>query len=547
MKRSVPQVKEQIAGCSKLLKDTSQIFTSSNNYSVNSSMNFLDPTCTTLKSPRSKNFPTELLLESIEKDLKELDDSFAFQWDDELSMIYAAKCLKQATQKILQEKKDSHSLSKTQDNYDSKYLLLKKLETQLKIKEKNLHDSEKNLEQENVRLEQLSQKLFEENLKIKAEKTIIEESYAKINEENLKVGMQMKKLDEKYAEIIGALQNYDIKELAQTAINSSIYNKEGHQEFDISLKLELEKKARRLEEFEQELKERENRIKNTEYSQGELAEALQKTKKELKKLAKKQEDQIRNEALALSQKKLSMEAKERELDFKVSELNRELINIENMKNDLRDCKDKIINEQQDFKENYSVKIGELIKAHEMLGEKLKSIAEKEEKLDSSLNDAQKKHHELEEKDKILQKIEKPKEKFEKLRMEWEDMQSDYYERSLALEITEKSLKDKETVFLLSHSNDNEGLAAFHKEINLKIDFLHKEEQEMLRIQKFSAQLKEDNEITSSLLHKMHEDLIKQQDEFFEEQENLKKRKETLQILIKSLDPEGSLASSSSKV
>lgn len=547
MKSSVPETKEKISGCNKILKDTSHIFTLSNNCSVNSSMNFLDPTCTTLKSPRSKNFQTEMLLESVEKDLKELDDSFAFQWDDELSMIYAAKCLKQAAQKILQEKIFFHSTIKTQENYESKFLQLKKLQTQLKTKEKNLQDSEKNLEQENIRLEQLSKKLFEENLKIKAEKTIIEESYVKINEENLKVGMQMKRLDEKYAEIIEALQNYDSKELARTTINSSNYEKEGNQMFSTSLKLELEKKSRSLEEFEQELKERERHIKNTECSQRELAETLKKTKKELKKLAKKQEDQLRNETLALSQKKSSMEGKELELDFKVSELNKELINIENLKNDLRDCKEKVIYEQEIFKENYSVRISELIKAHEMLGERLKSIAEKEEKLNLSLNDVQKRNQELEKKDRILQKIEKPKEKFEKLRMEWEDMQSDYYERSQALEVAEKSLKDKEIAFLLLQSNDNEGLAAFHKEINLKIDFLHKEEQEMLRIQYFSAQLKEENELTSSLLHKMHEDLIKQQEEFFEEQENLKKRKETLQILIKSLDPEGSLASSPSKV
>ena len=143
----------------------------------------------------------ELIIE-LEQDVKKLDNEFSFSWDQELSLIRASKCIKQAVEKILQEKNIIKGQSDIQKSPESSISLFEN-------SSKDLEDREKALKNERIRLDSYRKDLSDERDRINQEKIHIEESFERITEEKNNLNLQMKKLDEKYSEIKQALLEFE--------------------------------------------------------------------------------------------------------------------------------------------------------------------------------------------------------------------------------------------------------------------------------------------------------------------------------------------------
>ena len=152
------------------------------------------------KSAISQSLQIDFCLEQIEKDIKALDQSFGFQWDEELSLIFAVKCIKQATQKLKLLKESI--LDQSQEKPALLFLKLKKLEINLSLREKMITESEQSQNEEKKRLEYERKQIEDQKTRIKEEKKMIEDSWGRIQEENGKVAINMKKLDKKYEMIM---------------------------------------------------------------------------------------------------------------------------------------------------------------------------------------------------------------------------------------------------------------------------------------------------------------------------------------------------------
>ena len=161
-------------------KNSSSFLTNHPSKAPSESLNFFSPKTGSptkiLEStqPLSKSFEkfskynSDFLVEEVEEDIKKLDSSFAFQWDHELSFLYAVKCIKQATEKLLIEK---HSATENfRKDFEKQTIELKKYENNLKIREKALEDFETSLKIEKNNIDCLYNKLNTETQKINQEK-----------------------------------------------------------------------------------------------------------------------------------------------------------------------------------------------------------------------------------------------------------------------------------------------------------------------------------------------------------------------------------------
>ena len=413
------------------------------------------------KSSKEKKFNTDLLVKQVEEDMKTIDSSFEFGWDDELSFIYAAKCIKQATQRLIIEKESLKVY--TSGNYEMKMLELRRLEKSLYDREKRIQSAENSINFEKIRVDNFNRKLKLEDLKNKQEKSIIEEKYKQLNEENLKIIEQMKKNDEKYQEF---MKNITTHGEISTAPNTKVFHEKEKQieerekllddkEKEINMKIilfeekensfnrEYENKSKDLQQIEQKLNEKEILLASQYEENIILHEKLKKLNQEYFSNSTHSTNTLESKIFEVKNEENLLIDQKIEAEEAMSQVEKELSYIESIKQALFDQQDEIAKEQLEFKNQYSIKIEELIKSHEIVQNKLKNIGEKEILIKEIMESVNEKEQEVENSWNLLKNTENIKEDYEKLLMAWEDIQIKFLIREKTLEAREMILKLKE--------------------------------------------------------------------------------------------------------
>lgn len=478
----------------------------------------------------ASQFKPDFYLEQIEKDIKSLDQSFNFMWDDELTLVFAAKCIKQATHKLKELKDQISSFSVKDKNGNKLFLMLKNLEKSLISREKIVKDSEDSIKLQQQKISEKFNQLEIENQKIKREKELIEENWVKINEENARVAEQMWKLDNKYSLIMETIGKFNDK-------NSK------NEEKSIQKNLDKDEYKENGDERKSIIIEKEEIQKEKEKIKAEKSEVI-KMKQELEietdKYQKERKDflKIRAQFEELSQRTLNIHnsLETQQLKLKETEnLYAQLDEITELKKSLLDSQEQLSNEKQIFQQEYSNKLEEVINSHKSLKLKFEELLTKEKILENFSLYLDKERKEFGDQIKMAKDAEIVRESFEQLKMKWEDLQSEYSERSKMLEIREFLVGIQEKSLLCIENEDKMSLIEIYSNVKDRLQAILDEESQVLKIQRHAVKVKKENEITGELLQTIHEELIGQQNYLESEYGKLKQERSDLERIYLKLE------------
>lgn len=475
------------------------------------------------KSAISQSLQIDFCLEQIEKDIKALDQSFGFQWDEELSLIFAVKCIKQATQKLKLLKESI--LDQSQEKPALLFLKLKKLEINLSLREKMITESEQSQNEEKKRLENERKQIEDQKTRIKEEKKMIEDSWGRIQEENGKVAINMKKLDKKYEMIMETLNTINSKSLENLEQASNDEAIEAHNSPD-----NHKSQNQDLKRLQEQLA-----YERTEVHQMKLDLQQERSQYEAER---KEFIRMRKEFQEISEKSFNVQKEllQSPKASKTSEiLEAQLIEITNLKKNLIHAQEQCFNEHQSLKQEYSKKLEDLLNSHKTLKCKFEELAAKEKALESFSSDLENEKLSFQSLISISKSSEKMRESYETLQSSWEDLQSEYCERSKMLEVKENLIKTQEKSLNCVLEANREDLMEIYSDIKVRLQEILEEESQVLKIQRHAVKVKKENEITAELLKTIHEELIQHQSYLEAEHEKLKDERKQVEIIFFKLE------------
>lgn len=474
-------------------------------------------------------FRPDFYLEQIEKDLKSLDKSFTFQWDDELTLVFVSKCIKQATDKLRELKEQVCSFSVKDRNENKLYLKLKTLEKCLSAREKIVKDSEDSIKVQKLKIEEKFQHIDKEDLRIKREKELIEENWVKINEENSRITEQMQKLDSKYELIMQTIGSYN--EMSRKNPSQSSPKKEQTEHTDLS-----EEKKKIIQEQE-EINREKAKIK---IDKSEILKMKEELESETEKYNNERKEflKIRTQFKEISQKTLNMhkslESQQSKLD-EAESIQVQLEEISKLKKSLIESQEQLKNEKQAFQNEYSKKLEEVINAHKNLKKKFDELLAKEKILENFSLHLDKERKELDGLIRLGKDAEESKQLFEGLKMKWEDLQSEYSERVKMLEIREFLVGLQEKSLFCIENEDKLALVEIYSNVKERLQTILDEEAQVLKIHRHAVKVKKENEVTGELLQTIHDELIQQQNYLEAEYEKLKEERSNLERIYLKLE------------
>jgi len=261
---------------------------------------------------------------------------------------------------------------------------------------------------------------------------------------------------------------------------------------------------------------------------------------ETEKYQKERKDflKIRAQFEELSQRTLSIHnsLETQQLKLKETEnLYTQLDEITQLKKSLIESQEQLSHEKQVFQQEYSKKLEEVINSHKSLKIKFEELLAKEKILENFSLYLDKERKEFGDIIKMAKDAEIVRISLEQLKMKWEDLQSEYSERSKMLEIREFLVGMQEKSLLCIENEDKMSLIEIYSNVKDRLQSILDEESQVLKIQRHAVKVKKENEITGELLQTIHEELIGQQNYLESEYGKLKQERIDLERIYLKLE------------
>lgn len=378
----------------------------------------------------SNKYRSQEIRDQLENEIKRLDKNFAFTYNEEISLMQSAKYIKQAVDKIvneraslsshanrLQQSKASHyscescrngpsaieelkiSLESQNKQFAAEMEKIKKTQCQLKRyesilrqKEKNLKDQEGHVNHEKSLIDKERDQFIIERenlLKERAENAKIVET---INEEKLKLAKQMQTLDHKFIEIKAALSEMQ-KEPVQ---DNSAKEYEEFEQQKLEFLMECEEKADLITRAEESLNEKEKVLEEQQEELNHFSTSLNILKSEMEKQQEAQSQHLEKQSKNLQIEAKSLESKRKDIESTFKKLNDEIERVEIMKKALEDQRNLTDTEGDKMQELYVAKLNEAIIMNEEAQENMKLLTEKEVYIEEIISKIKEEEKELEE-------------------------------------------------------------------------------------------------------------------------------------------------------
>ena len=269
---------------------------------------------------------------------------------------------------------------------------MKQYDSLLNIKENRLKEQEIILKAEKESF-LIEKKGFEEYKTSETQR--LEQKSIEIDAEAEILNKRLQEISSKYLEVKGLIKEYESnKEKLINDIKSEVNKK--FQSKESGLKKAEEELEGKTEEFyrvsknkEQELKDYEASIKETESTQIAKEKILQLRFEELKNFqnsietAKAEiEQELKNREDFVAQKEEDLESEKKYLKEQLDCLDQEISKVDEMKNELEILKINLEAEQERLKTSYSEKLDEISRYKVSLNQKSDVFAEKEQKIES---------------------------------------------------------------------------------------------------------------------------------------------------------------------
>lgn len=483
----------------------------------------------------------EELLIGLEKDVKRLDENFEFISDQELSLIRASKFIKQAVDKIVGEREKTMQVSDS--SLEARENLVKNRENAVKELEKALVSKETELANERFRLDCYRKDLAEEKARVHQEKEQIEEGFNAVIQEKHNLSVQMKKLDDKYLEIKQALSSFDEEKgknnLMETGISHEKDLTERYKELERQTKefeLGKEMQMKNYLKIEENLKERDRNLEQKKESLQVLAVSLQTLKSELNKHHENVSLQMDSQFDEIKAQEDELKLKKNELDTTLLKLNKELAHVEALKNSLERAKKGSAGEESENKKDFSKNYSEEIQL------KMEMLLEKEAIIDEMTENLTAQEKDLEDRWKYLNSMENLKEELERVQMLYQDMESDYENREILLQMRAQNLEIREKKALAIEIGDLPSLQSLNLEISEKLEKLQEEDEKITKAQEFVITEKEELDKSALMLQKIFSELSTQRKKFLEDQLKLELEKDKFIEVVSKLEEESKVIS-----
>lgn len=444
-------------------------------------------------------------LQELQATIQAFDNSFQFTWDAELTFMFASKYLKQAADKINEEKANlfrlqSQNIPALPDNN------LKARVQQLEERENKVKSQENLINTEKIKLNLLQQEIEQEKYENTEEKKAIAANYQKLIEEKEKIQLQMQKLDEKYAEIKNLLSEIDNKSVPDTSLCSEKDLAMRYQDLDHQ-KSEFEKeKKSQLNNFlqiEAGLNERDENLEQKKHHLQLLAESLHKLKLELTSHHAKVSEEMSSQFILLQEQEKELDAKKQEMEATIEKLSEELKMVEKLKNSL---KNQIPAESE-------------ILVDLNLQQKAEELQEREQRLKKTEQELQEKESKLQERAKFFDTTENLKNEMNKVQKLYQQMEEEYQTKEIALQVKIKEIEYREKAVLGMENSDVKVLNDLNEEIKNNLLKMNEDEQKLIKAQQFIINEKEELENSTKVLQGIFKELEVQRKKLIEDQMN----------------------------
>lgn len=413
-------------------------------------------------------------------------------------------------------------LQKEKENHDTREKHMRQLDSLLQIKDKRLKEEEKSLKSEknqtNRELEELK-RLYKE---LHHEKIQLENDNKSFSKENSSLISNLKKAETKSAEIQKILKKFEddkktIEENIKASILKNLETRENNlkkKETEISLAYQkinyenelLEEKSMKIAYFEQNLIIQEQSIKLKYEELSNFSLELEKSEAKLIEDQNNFKEEVSNQLSYLRSRETQQTAQEKALKSKLSMLDSELENIETLKSKLQEQKSFLSKEIEMYK-NLQL---------EILNEHSINIESDSEKNIIS-----------EEKEKYIEEmIERLSEEENKFSERWESMKK--LEESLRNELDFYKKKCEQLEHQLLSKEPNNIPSDYHA----KILSLQTKEEELLAFENNLNKERLEIDSTVELVKSLNNDLQAQKKIQDEEYKKIEKEKEKILELLK---------------
>jgi hypothetical protein len=213
----------------------------------------------------------------------------------------------------------------------------------------------------------------------------------------------------------------------------------------------------------------------------------------------------------------------------------QLTEINELKTSLITTQEKCLAEHHLLKQEYSKKLEDLLESHKTLKNKFEELDSKEKVLESFTKDLEKEKNSFQEVLKFAKNAEKDRENLETLKSTWEDLQSEFSERSKMLEIKENLIILQEKALFAVENGEKCELLEIYSDVKVRMQDILEEESQVLKIQRHAVKVKKENEITADLLKTIHEELIQHQSYLEDEHEKLKQERKQIEVIFFKLE------------
>ena len=139
-------------------------------------------------------------------------------------------------------------------------------------------------------------------------------------------------------------------------------------------------------------------------------------------------------------------------------------------------------------------------------------------------------------------MENLKEELERVQMLYQDMESDYENREIALQTKQKFLELRERKLVCLEANDKDEILKIGSEVEEKIKKLEEEEEKVSKAQEFVIKEKEELDKSASMLQNIFAELSVQRKNFLEDQLKLEMEKNKFIEVVGKLEEESRVIS-----